>query len=381
MLTAALAVGVPGCAASLAGCGGQATAQAQGQAQGQPLVQPQVQASQDLVAAQERRAQTGGKSSKLAVALLNEAAQQGVQQTYLGEETVIRSDSGGGGTMLESEVYHQSGGPTFTQTVASTVSSQPVWPADPDGQSPEGVLGVTTTLVQLLETNYILSYKGTAAANNRPAQVIEVRRPDGSLAAEFWLDTATKLPLQRQVYDESRQVISYGSFTDVKIGRPAAAPTFAVSAEPEATVWSYPIAPRQLLAFARQGWVVPAMLPGGLTLFTGGETFTSTGPVLDLAYSDGLYVVSVFEQHGKLAPKLAGWQKVKVAGQAVYVAVPDQQSLTWSGRDVVYTLIADAPQQTVAAVVQKLPHDEPPGFWKRISHGFAKLAHMVNPFG
>jgi hypothetical protein len=28
-----------------------------------------------------------------------------------------------------------------------------------------------------------------------------------------------------------------------------------------------------------------------------------------------------------------------------------------------------------------LPHDEPPGFWKRLSHGFARLAHLANPFG
>jgi len=48
---------------------------------------------------------------------------------------------------------------------------------------------------------------------------------------------------------------------------------------------------------------------------------------------------------------------------------------------VVYTVIADAPPQTVADVIGKLPHDEPPGFWKRISHGFARLAHIVNPFG
>jgi negative regulator of sigma E activity len=253
---------------------------------------------------------------------------------------------------------------------------------DLDGQSPEGVLGVTTPLIQLLENNYVLSYKGGGLSFNRPAQLIEARRDNGTLAAEFWLDAATKLPLERQVYDSSSRLISVGTFTIAKIGTPAAMPVFVSAPQPSSTVvWSYPMALPRLLAFARQGWVVPSALPGGLTLFTGGETRTSTGPVLDLAYSDGLYVVSVFEQHGKLATKLAGWQKTKVAGHAVYAAVPDQRSFTWSGHDMVYTLIADAPSQTVDAVVGQLPHDEPPGFWKRISHGFAKLAHMVNPFG
>ena len=377
MLTAALAVGVPGCLLSLTGCGGQASAQTQAQPRGQ--AQADAQSRLDPVTAQAPRTQARKKSSQLAMALMTEAAQEGIRQTYQGQEIVTRWDSGGV-TALVSTVYHRSGGPTFTLTQAT--GSQPFTSGDLDGQSPEGVLGVTAPLVQLLKTNYILSYKGAEASGGRPAQVIEARRDDGTLAAEFWLDTATKLPLERLVYDDTSQLVSMGTFTDVKIGMSTALPLSVTTAQPSATVvWSYPMAPPQLLEFARQGWVVPAVLPGGLSLFTGGETDTTTGQVLDLSYSDGLYVVSVFEQHGKLAAKLVGWQKTKVAGQVVYAAVPDQRSFTWSGHDVVYTLIADAPPQAVADVVGKLPHDEPPGFWKRISHGFARLGHMVNPFG
>jgi sigma-E factor negative regulatory protein RseB len=376
MLTAALAVGVPGLL-SLSACGGPAGAQTQAQARPQP--QTRAQPTQDAIRAQAEPKQARRKSSKQAMALLTEAAQQAVRQTYQGQEIVSRWDSGGV-TALVSMVYHKSGGPTFTLTQAT--GSQSFTSGDLDGQSPEGVLGVTAPLIQLLETNYVLSYVGTRTTGGRPAQVVEAWRGDGTLAAEFWLDTATKLPLERKVYDESSQLVSMGTFAPGQIGTTTAMPVSVASPEPSATfAWSYPIAPPQLLTFARQGWVVPPALPGGLTLFTGGETETPTGPVLDLAYSDGLYVVSVFEQHGKLAAELAGWQKTKVAGQLVYAAVPDQRSFTWSGHDVVYTLIADAPPQTVADVVGKLPHDEPPGFWKRISRGFARLAHMVNPFG
>jgi sigma-E factor negative regulatory protein RseB len=94
-----------------------------------------------------------------------------------------------------------------------------------------------------------------------------------------------------------------------------------------------------------------------------------------------LSVVSVFEQRGNLAAKLAGWQKTTVAGHVIYTAEPDQRSLTWSSRGIVYTVIADAPAQTVANVIRVLPHDKPPGFWKRMSRGFARLASWVNPFG
>lgn len=380
MLTAALAVGVPGVLLSLVGCAGQAGAQAQSpnQAQARPL---QMQPSQDGVNAQARQTQQKKKkkSSKLAVRLLGEAARQGVQQTYLGEETVLDWDSGGT-VALVSTVYHKSGGPTFTLT--QPAGRQSFTSGDMDGQSPEGVLGVTGPLVRLLETNYVLSYQGSGAAGDRSAQLIEAWRGDGSLAAEFWLDTATKLPLERQVYDSSSRLVSVSTFSNVKIGTAAAIPVFVSTPQPSPTLaWSYPMAPSALLGYAQQGWVVPASMPGGLTLFTGGETATKTGTVLDLDYSDGLYEVSVFEQQGKLAAKLTGWQKTKVAGHFVYATTPDQRSLTWAGHDVVYTVIADAPPATVADVVGKLPHDDPPGFWKRISVGFDRIGHIVNPFG
>jgi sigma-E factor negative regulatory protein RseB len=102
--------------------------------------------------------------------------------------------------------------------------------------------------------------------------------------------------------------------------------------------------------------------------------------VLELGYSDGLSVVSVFEQRGDLASGLAGWQKATVDGHVIYVAESDQRSLTWSSHGMVYTVMADAPDQTVDAVVGSLPHDKPPGFWKRMSRGFVRLASWVNPF-
>ena len=63
-----------------------------------------------------------------------------------------------------------------------------------------------------------------------------------------------------------------------------------------------------------------------------------------------------------------------------HVAEPDQRSLTWSGRGTVYTVMADAPAQTVDAVVRALPHDGPTGFWKRMSRGIGRLASWANPF-
>jgi sigma-E factor negative regulatory protein RseB len=306
-----------------------------------------------------------------------------VVTSYQGEEIDSRWDSGGS-TVLVSDIWHFSGGPTWTRTLpAGTVaSSKPYLSSDFDGHSPEGVLGVTVTLVKLLENHYVVGYAGSASADSRAAQVVEAWRDDGSLAARFWLDTATKLPLEREVFDNAAHMINQGVFTDVQIGEPAAGPsrtTFGGDQQP--TSWASPMPPARLLALNRQRWRVPSALPGGLTLFIGGTASTGSGPVLDLTYSDGLYVISLFEQHGRLAAKLAGWEKVTVSGRAVYAAMPTQRSLTWSGNGIVYTLIADAPAKTVAQVVSALPYDKPPGFWKRISRGLSRLVSIANPFG
>jgi sigma-E factor negative regulatory protein RseB len=179
-------------------------------------------------------------------------------------------------------------------------------------------------------------------------------------------------------------VISQDVFIDVSFAEPgsgavASADGDAISADPQGP-WTDPLTHAQLLAMRASGWLVPPQLPGGLQLFTGAETKAGTGTVLGLGYSDGLAVISVFEQRGNLAAELDGWRKTKVNGHEVFVAEPDQRSMTWSSRGMVYTVMVDAPADTVNAVVGVLPHDTPAGFWKRMSRGLVRLASWANPF-
>jgi sigma-E factor negative regulatory protein RseB len=322
-----------------------------------------------------------------AVRLLAQAAQAAIVTSYQGQEIVTRW-SQGGGSVLVSSIWHVSGGQTVTQTTAdgASYSSQSYLSSDTDGQSPEGVLGVTAPLVQLLESHYVVAYAGAGSADNRTAQVVEAWRADGSIAARFWLDDATKLPLEREVFDTAAHVIGQDVFIDVSFTTRAESPQQAPAASASARVsaapqdpWTDPLSRRQLLALRSRGWLVPAALPGGLSLFTGAETLADTGAVLDLGYSDGLSMVSVFEQHGKLPARLPGWRKIKAGGHAVFT-LPDQRSLTWSGHGMVFTMMADAPSASVDAAVGALPHDGPTGFWKRMSRGLVRVASWVNPF-
>ena len=363
LVAAALAMAVPGFLVSA--CSGHA-APASGDA---------APASADAVTA------AGRPAAARAVRLLSQAAQAAVGTSYQGKEIVTRW-SDGGGSVLVSSIWHVSGGQTVTQTVdaGASLSSRPYLSSDSDGQAPEGVLGVTARLVRLLESHYVVAYAGGGSAGSRTAQVVEAWRADGSLAARFWLDDATKLPLEREVFDSDTHVVSQDVFIDVSFASQAPAPASARMAAGPQVPWTDPLSHGQLLALRTRGWQVPSQLPGGLSLFTGAETDASTGTVLDLGYSDGLSVISVFEQRGNLPAAMAGWRKTTVDAHAVFVAGPDGRSLTWSSRGMVYTVMADAPTQTVHAVIGALPHDGPTGFFKRMSRGLVRLASWVNPF-
>jgi len=311
--------------------------------------------------------------------LLQEAAQAGARVSYQGVEMVSAWGVNGNTTMI-ADVWHRSGGDTLVQAgVAGTVSQgrQADVSDDTDSQAPEGVLGVTSQLVALLGANYDLAYLGPGSADSRPALVVEAWRESGTLAARYWLDRATKLPLRREVFDSSSHLIGEDVFIDLNTGAGAAA---AAPAGPAATAPGAQLTDVDVSQWRARGWPVPGALPGGLTLFQAGKTATSSGDVLDLCYSDGLFVVSVFVQRGDLPAQLSGWQKITLDGRDVYTGQPDQRSIIWAGRGFVFTVMADAPPPMLDKAVHTLPYNAPPGFWGRLSRGLHRLVSWANPF-
>ena len=309
--------------------------------------------------------------------LLQEAAKAGSATSYQGVE-LVSAWGVDGNTTTVADVWHQSGGSTLVRAAAAGAASsgQPKVSNDTDSRAPEGVLGLTGKLVVLLGANYDVGVAGLGSVDSRPAQMVEARRGDGRLAARFWLDKATNLPLRREVFDSAAHLIGEDVFIDLTIGKPAAAAAPAGYAAPG----TKRLTPAELATMRAHGWPAPGTLPDGLALFEAGEAATGSGRVLDLGYSDGLFVVSVFVQRGDLAPKLAGWDKINLDGREMYAGQPDRRSLTWAGRGFVFTVMADAPPATLDRAVDTLPYSSPPGFWARLSRGFARLASWVNPF-
>ena len=54
--------------------------------------------------------------------------------------------------------------------------------------------------------------------------MVELYRFDGSLAARYWLDKQTMVPLRRELFDTADNVISEDSFVQVKFGALGRAP-------------------------------------------------------------------------------------------------------------------------------------------------------------
>jgi sigma-E factor negative regulatory protein RseB len=240
-------------------------------------------------------------------------------------------------------------------------------------QDPDGVLGISQQMVDLIRAHYSVAATGRGQVAGRPARIVQLTRPDGSLAARFWLDQGSNLLLRRETFDTGGALISEDTFLVLRFGNSALAGMPAQSVHQ----WPAKLTAAQLDTLREQGWPAPGGLPGGLRLLTAHRT----SQVVDLDYSDGLSMVSVFVQRGELPVALPGWREISVSGQEVYSSDPDQRSLSWSAHGFVYTVIAAAPPTVVSSVVAAMPHDPPRGFWGRIAHGLKRLGSWANPFG
>lgn len=312
--------------------------------------------------------------------LLGKSATAGLTASYQGVELIAQRGVSGPDTIV-SDVWHK-GGVTVTQTsdTAMVAGGQPYVSYAANNRSAEGVFGVTKSLVALLGEHYAAVYRGIGSAVGRPALIVDLHRADGSLAARFWLDKQTMVPLRREVYDTSAELISQDAFVQVQFGsvvRPKAA--MAAAKSPAGSSWAAVTAPAQLVAKLNgHGWRLPATLPGDLPLYAATRSRADGGQVVQLGYSDGLSVVSLFVQRGALEAKPAGWLRSSLLGHQVYVA---GHSVIWAAGGFVYTMIADAPPQVAEQVVASLPQNAAPGVVGRIRHGFARLVALLNPFG
>ncbi len=144
--------------------------------------------------------------------------------TYQGQEMLGGWSAAGSATSVV-DVWHAAGGVTLAQAVAPA----PPWPAEvPHNVAPAPYLGgqalvgsvmlaMSPRLVALLSANYQVAAVGWGQVAGRMARVVTARR-DGRLAARFWLDKATTLPLRRETFDGHGHVVSDAMFMALTVG-------------------------------------------------------------------------------------------------------------------------------------------------------------------
>ena len=315
----------------------------------------------------------------LAVSLLYRAMSASDRVTYNGTQYVSawsaldRSMS----TSAVVEVSHIAGGETV---ISGDDAARAVIPAGHDGGA---WLGGAGGPIGLLVRAYDVRLIGTGQVAGRPVDVVAARRPDGSVAAQLWLDAEHALPLRREVYDEHGHPVAASAFVEIRVVADPLPRFVANSANRAgaASAASTGLSHDDLAGLRSHGWLCPTKLDGGLVLY---EAQRHAGAV-QLSYSDGVTTLSVFEQPGRLEPAtLDGFTEHELRGGVVYSAPGPPSQFVWSTEDGrMITVVADGALSGIDAVAAAFPpgagrvHDS---LIDRVARGAKRLVSWLNPF-
>ena len=158
----------------------------------------------------------------------------------------------------------------------------------------------------LLRTNYVLQVtpQVTTYADRKAFVLMITRKTDRTTARKLWIDAGTGLVLKRENYREDGKLAVTVAFSDINFHAPLPSSLFDLSAlakrpgvhrieQAASSETALPqAAARAQLAGAA---IAPASL-NGYRLVSAALTSNGNTPLLHLRYSDGLNLVSLFEQ-------------------------------------------------------------------------------------
>ncbi len=218
----------------------------------------------------------------------------------------------------------------------------------------------------LLRVNYLLSVDPhPRMVVDRKTYLVTVKRPQGqTLARRFWIDSGSGLILKREIYGEHGNLIVTTGFSDISyhpvldsrlFDLSALAKTVHVTEIPTSeTAVSLQTLPSQLAGKAS----APASLAGYHLV---GATTTKIGlrPVLHLRYSDGLNLVSVFEQRrtqpGRPTLVPPGQRVILLGKTSVHIGHrASLTTLNWDTPTLNITLMGEMGFSTLRALAQSL---------------------------
>lgn len=243
------------------------------------------------------------------------------------------------------------------------------------GQTPPLMKSDELLLDQLGRT-YRVTRAGEGRMCGRQATVLDALRADGTVAGRIWVDEATGLPLRREIRDISGRIVHAVEFVQVSLdGAPARLEGSGARARP----WSDELSQGELARLRTDGWHIPERPAWNLRLIRAWAKDTESGRAVHLAYSDGLSVVSVFAQRGRLPGESegtgSGAAKVVTGDNTGMSGAPQQRM--WDSGGFVYTAMGQAPANLLDAAAESFSAPEPPRFWARVLRGFGYLSTAV----
>jgi len=221
----------------------------------------------------------------------------------------------------------------------------------PDALENDDLLSYT-----LLRVNYLLSVDPQPRTwVERKVWLITIKRPGGrTLARKFWVDAGSGLILKRENYREDGKLVVTVAFSDITFHPKPALQSFNMAALAK-TPGVHVIETRSVAEAPLALAAVPAQLFGqayappvlsGYHLVGASTTRVGGKPLLHLRYSDGLNLVSLFEQQRTLPQRPtrvpAGMRAIQIG--AVRGHVSHHSSLTtlnWDTSSLNMTLMGE----------------------------------------
>jgi sigma-E factor negative regulatory protein RseB len=302
-----------------------------------------------------------------ALQLLSAASRAARNRTYTGTQYVSTWRAGRADSSVADVTHRADGGVTVQVRPTATGGVDP---------SVTPTADLDPRLVHLLAAHYALSVGGSSTCAGRPVHLVEAHHPGaGAVAGRFWVDDDTGLLLRRETFDQAGRLIRSSAFATLTLG-----PVIDVVPGDDS---SDQLDAAAIDGLRRDGWQIPSALASDMELFDARMRTHAGEQVLHLSYSDGLMTLSLFAQRGRLgATRLAGFSRQKVSGAPVWVRPSTPERVVWGGGGRVFTLLSDAPSETVRAAVVVLPHEHPAktGLLARLGRGLARVASWLNPF-
>jgi outer membrane lipoprotein-sorting protein len=216
----------------------------------------------------------------------------------------------------------------------------------------------------LLRANYLLVVDPKPRTwADRKTYLVTIKRPHGlTLARRFWIDAGSGLILKRETYQEDGKLAVTETFSDIAYHKAFAphffnlsglAKTLHVTELPSAEI-AVPLASLRIQLAGKAS--APAYLAGYRLV---GATTTKIGgrPVLHLRYSDGLNLVSLFEQRRTQPrrPTLVppGMRVIQIGSTPVHVYHRSSlTTLNWDTSTLNTTLMGEMGLSTLRTLAQ-----------------------------